>query len=222
MAFSDNDRVKALLWCDRHCCLCGKQCGVFIVLHHIDPKATSDNDSLDNAIPLCFDCHGEVGHYNDSHPIGTKLKPEELIKRREQMYERYTSRFVPPVLFKLTQQGIVPTTPKLTEVGFSISHCASDNPVKAYVCVCYPDQSKHIDSEYYSGTRAWHLNPGTSINGHFSIERPEDGSKLTLRIDVVLEDCWQRRHDLLPLAYTFDPRIGDWYLEPSPPSCQIT
>lgn len=216
MPFAPNDRIKALLWCDRHCCLCGKQCGVFIAFHHIKPKAKSGKDSLENAIPLCFECHGAVGHYNDSHAIGAKHKPEELRKRREQVYERYTSRFVPPVLFMLTQ-AINGKLRELPHVGFNISHCASENPVRAFVCVSHPDRSKPIRSKYYNGKRAWHLNPGISMNGHFSIERPYDKGHLSLRVDVTLEDCWERPHKLLPLAYSFLPEIGDWYLEPSPP-----
>ena len=34
----------------------------------------STADDIDNAIPLCFDCHGAVQHYNDEHPRGTKYK----------------------------------------------------------------------------------------------------------------------------------------------------
>ena len=216
MPFDPNDRIKALLWCDRHCCLCGKQCGVFIELHHIDPKAKSGKDSLENAIPLCFECHGAVGHYNNSHPRGVKLQHKELRKRRDQMYERYTSRFVPQVDFRITQ-AINGKLRKLPDVGFTISHCALENPVKAFVSFAYPNRSKPSRSKYYNGKRAWHLNPGMSINGHFTIETAHDESNLSFCVEVTLEDCWERRHALLPLAYTFLPEIGDWYLEPSPP-----
>ena len=37
--FSDDVKLKCLLWSDRHCCLCGKQCGINIEIHHIIPKA---------------------------------------------------------------------------------------------------------------------------------------------------------------------------------------
>src|SRR5881628_40520 len=51
--FDEADKLKALLWCDRHCCLCGKATGTGIEVAHLDPKRSD----LDNAIPLCFDCH---------------------------------------------------------------------------------------------------------------------------------------------------------------------
>ena len=216
MPFSIKDRIKALLWCDRHCCLCGKQCGVFISLHHIVPEAKSHNNKLENAIPLCQDCHGAVGHYKASHPIGTKYSPNELRTRRDQIYERYTSRLVPPVLFRLTQ-ALNPIPRVLPVVGFEISHLASDNPVKAFVSVSFPGPSKQVQSAYYNGNRAWNLNPRTTINGHFSIEKPYAESSLTFRIDVTLEDSLERKHSLLPLAYTFSSKSADWYLEPSPP-----
>ena len=61
--FNEEQKVKVLLWCARHCCLCGKHCGVAIEVAHIE-KGSND---IDNAIPLCFQCHAEVGHYNRSH-----------------------------------------------------------------------------------------------------------------------------------------------------------
>ena len=41
-------------------------------------KAESGSDEIINAIPLCFDCHAEVHHYNDNHPRGRKYHLEEL------------------------------------------------------------------------------------------------------------------------------------------------
>ena len=39
---------------------------------HIQPKSEGEDDSIDNAIPLCFDRHLEVHLYNDKHPRGRK------------------------------------------------------------------------------------------------------------------------------------------------------
>ena len=96
--FSDEAKKKVLLWSDRHCCLCEKSCGVDIVVAHLNEP---EDNSLDNAIPLCYDCHGKIGRYNPDHPIGTKYKIEELKTRREQIYEKYTSHLVPPINLKL-------------------------------------------------------------------------------------------------------------------------
>lgn len=45
-------------------------------------------DTDDNCIPLCFDCHAEVGHYNQNHPKGTKFTPGELREHRNRWYRK--------------------------------------------------------------------------------------------------------------------------------------
>lgn len=124
--FSEADKVKALLWCARHCCLCGKAAGVGIEVAHIDPKSSN----LDNAIPLCFDCHAAIGHYNRQHPRGRKYSGRELKARREQVYEQHTRHLVPPVMYLLKQEGRT-----LPDVGFHISNFGNTYPVKARVQV---------------------------------------------------------------------------------------
>lgn len=52
-------------------------------LHHIQPEADGGPSSLENCIPLCFNCHAEVGHYNERHPKGTKYRPGELRRHRD-------------------------------------------------------------------------------------------------------------------------------------------
>ena len=54
--------------------------------HHIIPSEKGGTDTDDNCIPLCFDCHADVQHYNDKHPKGTKFFPEELKARRDEWY----------------------------------------------------------------------------------------------------------------------------------------
>lgn len=212
MPFKSEDRVKALLWCDRHCCLCGKQCAANIELHHIQPTRKQGRDELNNAIPLCFDCHCVVGHYEEGHPRGSKLSALELERRRDQMYERHTARYVPPVLVELSQSDI-----DLPKVRFTIKHCANINPVVAFVTLRASGCKKPIDSEYYDGTRGWNLNPLTAICGHFLL--PEAALRLekpSVTIEISLEDALQRPHQLLPFGYSLLPDRTSWYLEPSP------
>ncbi len=82
--FSDEDKVKIILWCARHCCLCGEFSGIGIEVAHLE-RNSSD---IDNAIPLCFDCHASVGYYNTKHPRGKKYSIKELKARRD--HERGT------------------------------------------------------------------------------------------------------------------------------------
>src|SRR5271169_1644651 len=86
MPFSQVVKSQMFHLSDRHCCLCRKKCGVNIEAHHIIPEAEGGLSTLDNGIPLCFDCHAEVGHYNDKHPKGNKFRTEELQATRDRIY----------------------------------------------------------------------------------------------------------------------------------------
>ena len=87
MSFSNLVKTQVLVSCARRCCVCGKFCGTKIEIHHIEPKAEGGEDSYENAIPLCFDCHADAGHYNANHPKGTKYTRPELIRHRDRMYK---------------------------------------------------------------------------------------------------------------------------------------
>ena len=78
MSFSDKVAEDALVACGRCCSLCNKFCGTKIELHHIEQMADGGDDTLDNCIPLCFDCHADVKTYNTEHPKGKKYTPSEL------------------------------------------------------------------------------------------------------------------------------------------------
>lgn len=84
MAFNDTEAEDLLVACKRRCCVCHRFCGSKIELDHIKQRADGGTDDIDNAIPLCFDCHAEVHAYNDRHPRGRKFKPGELRKHRDE------------------------------------------------------------------------------------------------------------------------------------------
>ena len=88
MAFSKDVQVEALVACGRCCCLCHKFCGPKIELHHITQKADGGADSFDNCIPLCFECHADMGKRDSHHPKGKGYSPEELRKHRDKWYQR--------------------------------------------------------------------------------------------------------------------------------------
>src|SRR3989344_1525412 len=102
--FKSDVKIKCLLWCDRHCCLCRKNCGPDIELAHINRKLTDQTlNEIDNAIPLCYECHAKVGHYNIEEPKGNKYTASELRSRREQVYEEFTRHLVPLINIQVTQ-----------------------------------------------------------------------------------------------------------------------
>jgi hypothetical protein len=84
MGFNRDEANKLLVACHRRCCVCHRFCGIKIELHHIQPTENGGYDSIENAIPLCFECHAEVQLYNDAHPRGRKFRPNELREHKEQ------------------------------------------------------------------------------------------------------------------------------------------
>jgi len=84
MGFKQTEVNTLLAHCHRRCCVCHRFCGIKIEIHHIQPIEDGGDDSIENAIPLCFECHAEVQLYNDKHPRGRKFRPAELREHKEQ------------------------------------------------------------------------------------------------------------------------------------------
>ncbi|MGQ0763530.1 MAG: HNH endonuclease [Acidobacteriota bacterium] len=87
MPFNRHEVDELLTACHRRCCICHRFCGVKMETDHIVPQADGGPDEIDNAIPVCFECHAEIHSYNDQHPRGRKFRPEELQKHKEQWLE---------------------------------------------------------------------------------------------------------------------------------------
>lgn len=88
MAFHPKIQEDALVACNRHCCICHKFCGLKIELHHIVQKSEGGEDTFDNCIPLCFDCHGDMRSYDHKHPKGHKYTANELQRHRDNWYAK--------------------------------------------------------------------------------------------------------------------------------------
>ncbi len=84
MGFKRSDADELLAACHRRCCICHRYCGIKIELHHIEPHGDDGPDTIDNAIPVCFECHAEIQLYNDAHPRGRKFHTDELRAHKEQ------------------------------------------------------------------------------------------------------------------------------------------
>ncbi len=65
MGFKRTEVNELLALCHRRCCVCHRFCGTKIEIHHIQPSEAGGEDSIENATPLCFECHAEVQLYND-------------------------------------------------------------------------------------------------------------------------------------------------------------
>ncbi|MFL5327559.1 MAG: HNH endonuclease [Gemmataceae bacterium] len=66
--FLQKDADKLLIQCHRRCCICHRFCGSKMELDHMLPKEQGGDNTIENAIALCFECHAEVHAYNDKHP----------------------------------------------------------------------------------------------------------------------------------------------------------
>jgi hypothetical protein len=227
--FKARDVIKILLWCERHCCLCEKSCDTNIEIHHIEQEGSKKKlSNIDNAIPLCFDCHGRINSYNPKHGVGTAYKVREIKTRRDQIYEKHTRHLVPITHFEITQvvrRNLSFPLRQLPDVGFNLEHVDPRFlPVTAKVEVkCLldkKDQGIIIDhSGYYNGKTHWHLNPSFIIFGHFSVPEKcvthvKSGKDFKIEVRVTIIDQYGREHRHLPLCWTYFPEAKDWYIEP--------
>ncbi len=213
--FRKEDMSRILLWCRRHCCLCGKFSGTGIEIAHLD----NESSDIEDAIPVCFDCHAAIGHYNDNHPKGKKYAIEELKKRRNQIYELHTRPLVPPIEYYLTQEGH-----KLPDVGFFIINRGATYPVKARVKITFSKGMKTIRAPklggHYKGQFLLNLNPQFGFKGHFKIPRIAMKNKkvpLCAKCEIIIYDIYDREHSMLPGGYVkiLENDDKDWYFEPS-------
>ncbi|HBB86230.1 MAG TPA: hypothetical protein DC047_01280 [Blastocatellia bacterium] len=119
MPFPREQVDELLKACHRRCCVCHRFCGVKIETDHIVTKADGGPDSIDNAIPVCFECHAEIHSYNDKHPRGRKFRPEELRGHREQWLE--ICRTKPEIFVSATRDSDVgPIQALIDELEFNL------------------------------------------------------------------------------------------------------
>lgn len=55
-------------------------------IHHIVYRNKGGEDTEENGIPLCFDCHAEVGAYDPQHPKGRRFTESELRSHKQQWF----------------------------------------------------------------------------------------------------------------------------------------
>lgn len=86
MPFPKEVKEKAAVACNRCCCLCHEYKGIKLEFHHIKQEADGGEDTFDNCIPLCFDCHADMGGVNPRHPKGNSFSENELRMHRDKWY----------------------------------------------------------------------------------------------------------------------------------------
>jgi hypothetical protein len=177
---------------------------------------------IDNAMPLCFECHGALHHYNRLHPRGTRFFVAERKTRRNQIYEEYTRHLVPPIDYQMTQWLPKPPQKKrvFPDVGLTLHHLADHLPVKVFTQIAIKLGGKSIgappDRTYYAGEKPWRLNPRALHWGHFTIpaSAAKSAKRLEVEISVTIIDMYDYPHRLLPVGWVYIRDQNDWYFEP--------
>ncbi|MEE3808578.1 HNH endonuclease [Lysinibacillus fusiformis] len=92
MAFSEEVCSEVLAKCARVCCICREFKPLHVQVHHIREKAEGGTDDLDNAIPLCIECHASV---HTKSKMTKNFTKRELKKTRETVYEMVSMGRIP-------------------------------------------------------------------------------------------------------------------------------
>lgn len=117
-SFPQADATQLLADCRRCCCICHRFCGVKIELDHMTPRSEGGSDEIENAIPVCFECHAEIHSYNEEHPRGRKFRAEELRRHKENWLSLVRSR--PEILLSArSSQGVGPLQSLVDELEFN-------------------------------------------------------------------------------------------------------
>ena len=209
-------RARLLLWSARHCCFCGKPCRMNIEIHHIDGNRT--NNEIDNLVPLCFDCHGELSR---GGVMGLGYRSLEIRTRRDQIYEMHTLPYLRQVNITISNytHGIRKQRRSVGDVSCTVQLMSQDLPIRLRLKIIRYQNGRVLDSplgDLYSGKTLWNLNPGQIIFGHFGFPIAKRSKPFACRVEVfgTIVDVLQREHTMLPFSYVWDNPGGDWWYDP--------
>ena len=110
------------------------------------PAGEGGSDTIDNAIPVCFECHAEIHSYNDKHPRGRKFLADELRAHKEQWLNICASR--PEVFVNAARNSDVgPLQALIDELEFNyVVADHSENPY-AVGCALHDEQFRRAIRE---------------------------------------------------------------------------
>ena len=192
---------------------------------HIEPRKRNASWGIDNAIPLCLNCHQKIFSYSDKHPLGSKYTTEELKARRDEVYEKYTRHLVPEFGFMITQNSPPWYTRDYPSVGFILflSRMQDPQPVgfRIVVTAFLDGRNRGTTADrHYSGRKIWQQ-PQPSRDGaemfwgNFTspVAEMRNGQHLEFRVRVTAIDKYEREHAKTK-TWAHDPKNNYWYPEP--------
>jgi hypothetical protein len=108
---------------------------------HIKPIENGGGDSIENAIPLCFECQAEVQLYN-AHPRGRKFSSDELRDHREQ-WLKICEKSTGALLMPQRPYDVGPIQALIDELDFNgeISKLTADDTIGALFLVSQFERS---------------------------------------------------------------------------------
>ena len=202
MAFNKDHVADLLVKCHRRCCICHRFCGFKMETDHIKPGG---GDDIDNALPVCFECHAEIHCYNTDHPRGRKFTEKELRGHKEQwlnICENNPGIFSQP--FQSSDAG--PLNSLIDELeynmyacgllGSSLSTSQFDEAIrKGAISLLEPDLKNKINSAYSKASRLNQL-----FYAFSNVERNDKANEKRTRINKVTpetQEAIKEAHDSL-------------------------
>jgi hypothetical protein len=108
------------------------------------PKDENGSSEINNAIPVCFECHAEIHSYNDKHPRGRKYRPEELRQHKEQWLSICSER--PEALVQGSwQTDVGPLQALIDELEFNSA--VAEDSARPHYCPFLDDQFRRAIQE---------------------------------------------------------------------------
>jgi len=89
-------------------------------VHHIVPEADGGSNDIENAISLCARCHTEASHYNPSQPKGSKFRPDELRRFRDELWQLADEHQIG--LLASGNVGVMPSTIQSSVINLEAKH----------------------------------------------------------------------------------------------------
>lgn len=116
MAFPDAGVAQLLADCKRHCCVCWRWCGTKMHLHHIIPRAAGGPDEIENAIPVCLDCHAEIESRGN---MGRQFTQAELREHKRRWLEVCRDQPAAPIQTNRAATATGPLEALLSELEYN-------------------------------------------------------------------------------------------------------
>lgn len=182
MPFSDSIAREVLVRSRRCCCICHQFCGTKIELHHIVPVEQGGDDSFENCIPVCFNCHAEIGHYNEKHPRGRRLAPQELRQHRDKWLAQQEAASRKKVV-----EGTLTADGAATSTTFALDGLTADSQISLHPLT---PEAAALLGKCWIGKED--LVPGTSSSepqaGRFTVKHPALHSDVVASFRFLVSD----------------------------------